>query len=157
MTREQLTGLVAEYRAALVAANALLDRLQEVADRQRDITSARNFGAFRAQADERERLMHGLMAIELHLRAMRASLAAHPKDVRIVPGFEEVARLQERATNRVGEILATDRRSIKVMADAELARRAALASLERGDTTLAAYRKVLAPPQTAATLVNRRG
>jgi hypothetical protein len=57
----------------------------------------------------------------------------------------------------VAAILATDQESMKALADAELARRAAVASLERGETTLAAYRKVIAPPVSASTLLDRRG
>ena len=38
-----------------------------------------------------------------------------------------------------------------------LARRAAVASLEHGETTLAAYRRVLTPPLGHASLVDRRG
>ena len=43
------------------------------------------------------------------------------------------------------------------LADAELARRAAVASLECGEATLAAYRRVLNPPLAGESLVNLRG
>jgi hypothetical protein len=46
---------------------------------------------------------------------------------------------------------------MKALQDAELARRAAMAIVERGETTLAAYGKVIAPPVSSATLLNRRG
>ncbi len=46
---------------------------------------------------------------------------------------------------------------MSALANAELARRSAVAGLEKGETTLAAYRRVLAPPVASATLLKRRG
>jgi hypothetical protein len=65
--------------------------------------------------------------------------------------------LRQTAADVIASILATDKDSMKALADAELARRAAVSSLERGETTLAAYRKVIAPPVSGASLVDRRG
>ena len=65
--------------------------------------------------------------------------------------------LHREAATLVGSILTADQASLSALADAELARRTAVASLERGETTLAAYRRVLAPPVASATLLNRRG
>ena len=73
------------------------------------------------------------------------------------PALEKVT-VEERTTQvLISGILATDQISLRSLADAELARRSALASLERGETTLAAYRKVLAPPVASASFFDRRG
>ena len=61
------------------------------------------------------------------------------------------------AAQLVSAFSSTDQQSLSALADAELARRSAVVSLERGETTLAAYRRVLAPPVASATLVDRRG
>jgi hypothetical protein len=54
----------------------------------------------------------------------------------------------------VQRILALDQDSMKSLADAELARRARQS--RKGETTLAAYRKALAPAD-GATLLDLRG
>jgi hypothetical protein len=72
-------------------------------------------------------------------------------------GDDAVAALHRRASNLVNSILSTDKQSLAALADAELARRSAIASVERSENTLAAYRRVLAPPVGSAGLVDRRG
>jgi len=65
--------------------------------------------------------------------------------------------LRQVAANLVASILETDKASMRALADAELARRAAMAGLETGETTLAAYRRVLSPPVGSASVLNLRG
>jgi hypothetical protein len=72
-------------------------------------------------------------------------------------GYAEVVALRQQASGRVARILATDEESMQSLADAALARRAALASLAQGETTRAAYRRVLTPSISQASLVDRRG
>ena len=74
-----------------------------------------------------------------------------------LPGYQDVAARHREAAHLVNDILAVDQQSLSALADAELARRSAMASLERGEATLAAYRRVLAPPVASATLFDRRG
>ena len=50
-----------------------------------------------------------------------------------------------------------DRDSVEALKEAEQARRVAAQSIEQGESTLAAYRRVVSPGLTPATLVNRRG
>jgi hypothetical protein len=56
----------------------------------------------------------------------------------------------------VGGILKTDSASLEALAAAELARRDLARAMEQGETTLAAYRRVMMTPP-GATLVDRRG
>jgi hypothetical protein len=74
-----------------------------------------------------------------------------------LPGYSDVVALRRQASALVARILATDEESMQSLTDAELARRAAVASLEQGETTLAAYRRVLTPNLAQASLVDRRG
>ena len=85
---------------------------------------------------------HGVLSID-------ANLAVDEK--------RGVVTLRQQAAALVARILATDEESIQALADAELARRAAVASLEQGETTLAAYRRVLSPTLAQASLLDRRG
>jgi hypothetical protein len=54
-------------------------------------------------------------------------------------------------------VLTVDEGSLEALKEAELARRVAAQALEQGESTLAAYRRVVTPTLKSATLVNRRG
>jgi hypothetical protein len=101
--------------------------------------------------------MGGLVTLEEDLRDVRALLTAHREMALRIPGFDEVVALHRDAAGLVNAILSTDQSSMSALANAELARRSAVAGLEKGETTLAAYRRVLAPPVASATLLKRRG
>jgi flagellar biosynthesis component FlhA len=152
-----LLQLLAQYKTALDAQIALLQQLEGTASRQHQTTETRDFEQLAAESDRRDRLTQSLLAIEDGLATVRATLAQSRTDVESSTEFADVMVLRKTAAELVARILATDRESMRVLSDAELARRAAIASLERGETTLAAYRKVLAPPVANATLLDRRG
>jgi hypothetical protein len=154
---EALTRLIEQYREGLDAELALLRQLAEVSLRQGTRSREGNSEAFGSEADERDRLMRGLVTVEAGLRAVRNRLSEHREIARHLPGFEEVASLHRDAAALVSHIMATDQQSLRGLADAELAWRSAVAGLERGETTLAAYRRVLTPPILSPSLVDRRG
>lgn len=157
MTIDPLVDALDQYRAGLDAEVALLEQLAAVAARQRGVTARRDFEQLAIEGDERDRLTRALVKVEDGLKPVRARLAAVPHRATALPGYAAVAALRQRATALVADILATDEESMQALADAELARRAAVASLEQGETTLAAYRRVLTPPLGQASLVDRRG
>ncbi len=157
MTTDDLARLIQQYRAGLDAEMHLLRQLAHVSERQQAVTCDGDFAAFNREADERDRLMQSLVTIEAGLRDIRQQLADHREQVARVRGFDEVVALHREAARLVNGILSTDKQSLSSLADAELARRSAVAGIERGETTLAAYRRVLAPHVASATLVNRRG
>ena len=149
--------MLGQYRAGLETGVALLRQLHEVSGRQRSGSEQRDFTRLREDSDTRDRLTRALVAIEPDLRAIRAALTDARQDLTSVDGHAEVLALRREVAELVASILATDRESIQALADAELARRAALASLECGEATLAAYRRVLTPPVASASLLDRRG
>ncbi|MFA5907775.1 MAG: hypothetical protein WC815_03260 [Vicinamibacterales bacterium] len=157
MNPHELADAVEEYRAGLETGVTLLRQLRNIASRQREGTEQRDYERLAADSDARDRLTRALVAVEPGLRAVRARLAAVRVDLTTIAGFAEVLALRLTAAELVAGILDTDRESMKALADAELARRAAVASLECGETTLAAYRRVLSPPITGASLLDRRG
>jgi len=152
-----LVDALAEYRAGLDAEIALLEQLALVATRQRRVTARRDFEQLGVEGDERDRLTRALVAVEEGLQPVRARLSAARDSVVTQRAYTEVVGLRQRAAALVTRILATDEDSMQSLADAELARRAAVASLEQGETTLAAYRRVLAPSLGQASLLDRRG
>jgi len=157
VTPDDLARLIEQYRAGIVAELNLLKQLAAVSRRQHDTTRKRDFATFTAASDTRDDLMRSLVMIEEGLRDVRASLTEHRAVASRLPGFDEVAALHREAAQLVGSVLSTDQDSLAALADAELARRSAISNLERGETTLAAYRRVLAPPVASATLFNRKG
>jgi len=157
VTADELTRLIDQYRAGLEAEIALLRQLAQVSDHQHSVTREGDFAAFNEAADARDRLMQGLVTIEAGLRDIRHALAEYRSDAEQLPGFDDVMALHRDAAHLVNSIVAADQQSVASLADAELARRSAVAGIERGETTLAAYRRVLTPPVASATLVNRRG
>jgi hypothetical protein len=157
VTPDDLARLIEQYRAGLDAEMNLLRQLAQVSERQRAVTGDGDFAAFHNAADERDRLMQSLVALEAGLRDVRQKLTDHREQASRLPGFEQVVALHKDAAHLVSTILTTDKQSLSSLADAELARRSAVAGIERGETTLAAYRRVLTPPVASATLVDRRG
>jgi len=111
-----------------------------------------------AEADARNRLTHALVALEPGLRDVRAFLATLPHEVvERHDDYAEVMALRQRASDLVAAILHSDDASMRALADAEIAHRAARANLECGEATLAAYRRVLTPPVGSASLLDVRG
>lgn len=157
MTRQELELTLDEFRRGLEAELALLRQLQAVAVRQRDVSDAHDFDRFQVVSDERDRLTRNLLAMESTLAETRAALAGWREQAADIPVYGTILALRQASTDLINDILTSDRESMRVLADAEVARRAALSSLERGENTLAAYRRVLAPPATNAGLLDSRG
>lgn len=157
MTEAELRDGLAQFRAGLEAEIGLLEQLVQVSARQRGESARRDFDRLGVAGAERDRLTQALVAIENGLTELRGRLAVHRDRTMSLPGYADVVALRQQASALVARILATDEESIQALADAELARRAAVASLEQGETTLAAYRRVLTPALAQASLVDRRG
>jgi hypothetical protein len=155
MTHPDLAALLDQYCMGLEAEIALLKRLEQVAARQRAVSSSEDLAGFTGIADERDRLMAGLVAIEQEVRALRDRLTPVQDDVRELPAFEVAVHLHRAAVGMVANILQTDQGSLQALAEAESARRAAARALENGETTLAAYRRLAATPPHA-TLVSKK-
>jgi hypothetical protein len=157
VTPLDIATLVEQYHAGIEAELRLLRQLEIIAERQHDVTVARNFEAFGQESNARDQLTRSLVTIEEGQRAVRKLLAERRTEAESVPGFDRVVALHREASELVAKILTTDRDSFRALADAELARRAALSALDQGEVTLAAYRKVLAPQEGGAHLVDKRG
>jgi hypothetical protein len=152
-----LLPLVEQYRAGLEAEMALLHRLELVAVRQREYSRDGDLETLAVVTDERDRVMANIVALEHQLKPIRLRLLERRDELAGNEGFVELATLHRDAATLVSTILASDQDSLAALKDAELARRFAARALEQGETTLAAYRRVVAPPLTGATLVNRKG
>lgn len=158
MTEQDAADAVAQYRAGLQTGVELLRQLQAIAERQREGSQSRDFRQLASEADARNRLTHALVGLEPGLRDVRSFLAGLPHDmVERQPGYADVLALRQIAADLVASILQSDETSIRALADAEIAHRAARATLECGEATLAAYRRVLTPAVGSASLLDVRG
>jgi len=97
LTDEQLANLIDQYRAGLDAEIAILHQLADAAHRQGMDSGKGDADAFHKAADERDRLMQGLVAIEADLRPVRAKLSTWRNQASRLAGFADVAALHRNA------------------------------------------------------------
>ena len=156
MTLAELTPLLAQYRAALQTEIALLQQLRALA--ARELTDVRRTPAdLAALLDERERVMASLVSIESEILPVRRTLTAEKDQLSHLPEFRHLVDLHREASALVQDVILTDDQSRAALRDAELARRLAAESMEKSESTLAAYRRVVLPPVGSPALVNRKG
>jgi hypothetical protein len=106
---------------------------------------------------DRDRIMAAIVTIEHELRPAREALAAERERASALPGFEHVVALHRIASDLVATIVHSDQDTVRALQDAEVSRRLASQTIGAAGSTLAAYRRVVAPPLTGAGLVNRHG
>jgi hypothetical protein len=157
VTPDDARRLLAQYSAGIDAELSLLRQLADIAKSQQQVTASADFGAFTRVSDERDAIMRSLVTIEEGLKSVRQQLSTNRAVAATLETYDAVVARHREASDLVSAILATDQQSISALADAELARRSAMASLERGESTLAAYRRVLSPPVASAKLVDKVG
>ena len=148
--------LIIEYRAGLEAEIALLRHLAALAAREREVTASERLDSLDDITDARDQVMAALVSLEANLRPLRMALRQLHGAIHL-PEMKEVTALHQEAAALAEEILTDDAQSLSALRQAELARRFAAESLEKGESTLAAYRRVVMPSMASATLVNRRG
>ena len=152
-----LLPLVTQYRAGLEAEIALLQRLAALAERERDVTASGSLVALNEISDARDGVMASLVAVEAQLTSVRRILVDTRERLAGSEAFEELTTLHKEAADLASSIMTADVHSMASLREAELARRFAQESIDQGESTLAAYRRVVNPPLKNATLVNRRG
>ncbi len=156
MTNDIATVL-ADYRTGLDAELEQLAALDSVASRQRALPHPPEADQLTALGAERERHLTALLALEAQLVPMRQHLTAHVEEARRLPGFAGVADRHRRVGDMVTHIMQLDAESLEALRRADQERRAAAQSIEAGEATLAAYRRILQQPQPSAGLFTQRG
>ena len=157
MTSLELLPLVEQYRAGLDAELMLLHRLQAIAVDQRRASETDSTTDMQASLDHRDRVMATLVTVEHELKGVRQQLLKFREHLSDMPAFQEIVALHRQAAELVADIVAVDEDSVQALKNAEHARHLAAQTLEQGESTLAAYRRVVKPTLASATLVNRRG
>jgi hypothetical protein len=157
VTDLELTPLVEQYRAGLDAELMLLHRLQAIAVDQRRASETGSVTEMQATVDHRDRVMATLVTLEHELKGVRQQLLKFRQYLAEMPAFHEIVALHRQAADLVADIVAVDQDSVQALKNAEHARHLAAQTLEQGESTLTAYRRVVTPALESATLVNRRG
>jgi hypothetical protein len=157
VTRDQLIPLLDQYRAGLDAELMLLHRLQALALEQRRVSQTGSVADIHSTVDDRDRVLATLVKVEHELKGVRQQLLTGREWLTDLPAYQDIVDRHKEAADLVADIIGVDRDSIDALREAEQARRVAAQSLEQGESTLAAYRRVVSPDLTPATLVNRRG
>lgn len=157
MTDSTLDEAIARYHAGLEAEIGLLRQLHRLSGLQRDGAAEHDPERAADVVAERERLMAALVELEHELKPVRASLADVGQRALGRDTFQRVVRLHRTAEELVAAILACDQETMQGLREAESVRRLASHILDTGESMLAAYRRVVAPPAGSAGLVNRRG
>jgi len=157
VTQDQLRQQLLNYGPGLEAEVAILRQLVRLAAAQREALEAQDNPRLESITRDRNRSMAALVTIEHTLRPIRHELAAHRKTVSALAGFADISELHRVAAELVADIAHSDDTTLAALREAELARRFAADTLAVAGSTLAAYRRVVAPPVTGAGLVDRRG
>jgi hypothetical protein len=157
MTLSELAPLIGQYRSGLEAEMALLRRLDVLSAEQQALARTGSLTGLVPITEERDRLMAALVEIEQSLKPIRQHLAKARHQLSSLTEFKDVAALHREAADLASAILTSDRHSLDALQEAEFARRSAAQALEQGESTLAAYRRVVSPSLTSPTLVNKRG
>jgi hypothetical protein len=95
--------------------------------------------------------------VEHELKSVRRLLLEGREWLGDMPAFQEIVDLHKEAADLVADIIVVDHDSLDALKEAEQARHIAAQAIEQGESTLAAYRRVVSPGLTSKTLVNRRG
>jgi hypothetical protein len=152
-----LHDVLARYAGGLDRQIALLTRLRSAAVAQHCATEGNDGAALTLALDERATLAAALDVIETDLRPLRQHLADAAAALRGQAAFEAIRAAHRDAERLVSDILEHDRDTRQIIDRAGAVRREAAQSIETAEATLAAYRRVLAPDQANAGLVDRQG
>ena len=151
-----LQTMLAEYRSGLEAELALLRQLDVLSARHAAAVESGDVAALRSVHEARDGVMRGLVSVEHDMVSLRAELAANRAQLAHLREFQSVVALHNEAAAMVNRIIASDKQSMAALEQAEIARRSAATAMEKGETTLQAYRRVITP-SVNSTLVNRKG
>lgn len=151
-----LADTLAAYRHGLEAQIHLLETLADIAARQRDACLRVDAAALADACIERDRVMEMLFGLEAVQRPQRDRIVEALPAARRLDLFETVSRLHRRAEACLAELDRRDAATRAQIEQSDMARRASATALETGETTLAAYRKILSV-ESRSSILNSRG
>lgn len=148
---------LAGYARALATVLDILERLADVARGGRDAANRNDSDRLAEVSRERGGIAAEITALQPVLEAARLRIVEHVALARESARFSEVESLHRQGERLLDAILALDRDTLSSLDVAGRHRRDVALALEAGEATLAAYRRVVAPPPLSAGLVDQRG
>lgn len=152
-----LATLLVEYRQDLEVQITLLERLLETAHDQYAASVPGGAHELAKACEERARVMRTLLEVERRQGERRDVLYRNIDVVGRFNGFSNVSALHRRAAQSVSDIEAIDNRTRERLSREQALRSATVHTLDAGETTLAAYRKVLTSGHEVSSLVDQHG
>lgn len=134
-----------------------LTSLLDCAQSQEAAARAGDFAALEGATARRREIMLDVAAIDAALQVARVHFTTDAVAFRACQRFAEIDRFHGRARELVASIALRDERVQAALTHARDRAGADAHQLEMGGTSLAAYRRVVAPPPDSAELVDRRG
>ena len=151
-----LSKMLAEYHNGLEAEVQLLAQLKRLSNAQHVAGESSDVHRLKAISAERDELMNALMAIEEKLKPLRQILAAARQEMATLPGYAQTIALHRKAETLVVQITDDDRETVAALEKVESTRRLAFEMINKGQTSLEGYRRVVLPESLPAALFNRR-
>jgi hypothetical protein len=153
----QLADAIAAYAAGLETELDLLRRVHALAHEQRACFARNQLAGLAGVAARRAALMHDLADAEARIAPFRERILAQLAEARGDAGFALADALGRQAQDLVRDLVDHDRAFLTDLEASLESRRVEVHALDTGGATLAAYRRVVAPPPAHAHLVDQRG
>jgi hypothetical protein len=158
VTLSEIDATLDRYATGLDAKIGLLRQVQShAAQAERDLAAGAPVTDLVSAIDARNRLIDTLLELESQLVPVRDQLRAHKALAESRPGSSATFTLHDVADSLIQDIVASDERTVRALREAADARRQAANLLDAGGQTLAAYRRILAPPPANANLFDQIG
>jgi hypothetical protein len=145
------------YAESLVPELDLLRALIGCSSDQNHAAATGDLPALARATLERQRVMDEFLALETAVRPMRDSIAQTLAAARALPGFWNVNEVHREAERLFAALRDKDAETAASLRQLDDVGRSDAQRLEAGELTLAAYKRVVAPPPSSAELVDRRG
>lgn len=146
-----------DYARRFATGVGLLGRLIERSREQCDAASSRDLQSLARATLDRHDAMEALLELERLIGPGRALLVSHIGSGHTSPGCADVLAMHTEARRLVAELADQDARTRSALDTLRAEAHAGAQEAEAGEITLAAYRRVVAPPPSSAELVDRRG
>jgi hypothetical protein len=151
-----LAGTLDVYRRGLEAQIALLETLVAAAGAQQDACQRVDAAALLDASLIRQKTMDALFELEASQRPVRDHLVQNLAAVQRLQGFAAVSALHRKGQVCLAELDTRDQSTIANLQQSDASRRASALTLDAGEATLAAYRRILSV-QSRSSIVDSRG
>ena len=150
-------GALEDYSQRFALEVDLVRQLAACALAQCEAAEARDVVALARAALDRQSCMDALQQLEQALAPLRAGLLRHVQASPTVPRHAAILAMHDAAKKGIAEIVERDARMRPALEALRNEARTGSQQIEAGEVTLAAYKRVVAPPPASAGLVDSRG